>query len=96
MAIKRDCASFWHSPFWAVCIFLGLQAYEWTHLIFGEGMSIRHPPHNFPNATTLFGATFFILTGFHGMHVTGGVIYLACLLIRLMTGAYSADLRLSS
>ena len=90
MAIKRDYASFWHSPSWAVLIFLGLQAYEWTHLIFGEGMSIRHPPHNFPNATTLFGATFFILTGFHGMHVTGGVIYLACLLIRSMTGAYSA------
>jgi heme/copper-type cytochrome/quinol oxidase subunit 3 len=72
-------------------IFLGLQAYEWTHLIFGEGMSIRSAPHDFPNATTLFGATFFILTGFHGMHVTGGVIYLICLLIRSMTGAYSAD-----
>jgi cytochrome c oxidase subunit 3 len=71
--------------------FLGLQAYEWTHLIFGEGMSIRHPPHNFPNATTLFGATFFILTGFHGMHVTGGVIYLTCLLIRAMRRAYSAE-----
>ena len=40
-------------------------------------MSIRHPPHDFPHATTLFGATFFILTGFHGMHVTGGVIYLS-------------------
>jgi cytochrome c oxidase subunit III len=72
-------------------IFLSLQAYEWTHLIFGEGMSIRHPPHNFPNATTLFGATFFILTGFHGMHVTGGVIYLTCLLIRAVRGAYSAE-----
>jgi cytochrome c oxidase subunit III len=72
-------------------IFLSLQAYEWTHLIFGEGMSIRHPPHNFLNATTLFGATFFILTGFHGMHVTGGVIYLTCLLIRAMRGAYSAE-----
>jgi heme/copper-type cytochrome/quinol oxidase subunit 3 len=72
-------------------IFLSLQAYEWTHLIFGEGMSIRHPPHDFPDATTLFGATFFILTGFHGMHVTGGVIYLTCLLIRAMGGAYSAQ-----
>jgi heme/copper-type cytochrome/quinol oxidase subunit 3 len=73
------------------CIFLGLQAYEWTHLIFGEGLSIRHPPHNFPNATTLFGATFFILTGFHGMHVTGGVIYLTSLLLRSLGGAYSAN-----
>jgi heme/copper-type cytochrome/quinol oxidase subunit 3 len=72
-------------------LFLALQAYEWTHLIFGEGMSIRHPPHNFPNATTLFGATFFILTGFHGMHVTGGVIYLLSVLIRATRGAYSAQ-----
>ena len=72
-------------------IFLSLQAYEWTHLIFGEGMSIRHPPHNFPHATTLFGATFFILTGFHGMHVSGGVIYLTSLLIRAMRGAYSVE-----
>jgi heme/copper-type cytochrome/quinol oxidase subunit 3 len=72
-------------------VFLGLQAYEWTHLIFGEGLSIRSAPHQFPDATTLFGATFFILTGFHGMHVTGGVIYLTCLLIRSLTGAYSAD-----
>ena len=73
------------------CIFLGLQAYEWTHLIFGKGLTIRSAPHDFQEATTLFGATFFILTGFHGMHVTGGVIYLTCLLIRSMTGAYSAD-----
>jgi heme/copper-type cytochrome/quinol oxidase subunit 3 len=28
----------------------------------------------------LFSATFFILTGFHGMHVSGGVIYLASIL----------------
>jgi heme/copper-type cytochrome/quinol oxidase subunit 3 len=72
-------------------IFLSLQAYEWRHLIFGEGMSIRFPPHNFPHATTLFGATFFILTGFHGMHVTGGVIYLLSILMRSLRGAYSAE-----
>jgi heme/copper-type cytochrome/quinol oxidase subunit 3 len=47
--------------------FLGLQAREWTHLIGAEGLSIK---------TSLFSATFFILTGFHGCHVTGGVIYL--------------------
>jgi cytochrome c oxidase subunit 3 len=71
--------------------FLGCQAYEWSHLIFDEGMSVRYPPHNFPNATTLFGATFFILTGFHGMHVSGGVIYLFCLFVRSVRGAYSAE-----
>jgi heme/copper-type cytochrome/quinol oxidase subunit 3 len=49
--------------------FLGCQAYEWTHLIHG-GLS----------TATLFGATFFVLTGFHGAHVTSGVIYLLTIL----------------
>src|SRR6185503_10444044 len=38
-------------------IFLGLQAYEWDHLLFHKGQSITK---------NNFGATFFILTGFHG------------------------------
>ena len=58
-------------------IFLGMQAREWTHLIAGEGLSIK---------TSLFSATFFILTGFHGMHVTGGVIYNSVMLQRATAG----------
>jgi cytochrome c oxidase subunit 3 len=53
-------------------VFLGCQASEWHHLIWGEGLSIK---------TSLFSATFFILTGFHGCHVFGGVVYLSTLLI---------------
>jgi heme/copper-type cytochrome/quinol oxidase subunit 3 len=34
----------------------------------------------------LFDATFFILTGFHGCHVFGGVVYNSVLLIRGMMG----------
>ncbi len=56
-------------------IFLGLQAYEWTHLIEG-GLKIFGNPWG----STLFGASFFIITGFHGLHVTGGVIYLSTIL----------------
>jgi cytochrome c oxidase subunit 3 len=66
-------------------IFLGLQAYEWTHLIH-RGLGFASNPWG----ASLFGTTFFIITGFHGMHVTGGVIYLLCILLRGMTGAYSA------
>ncbi|MGH7830129.1 MAG: cytochrome c oxidase subunit 3 [Candidatus Binatia bacterium] len=55
--------------------FLGLQAYEWTHLIH-EGLKIYENPWGSP----LFGTTFFVITGFHGMHVTGGVIYLIAML----------------
>lgn len=59
---------------WATCLlgitFLGCQAYEFTSFIH-EGLSIR---------TNLFGSTFFTLTGFHGAHVTAGVIWLFTLL----------------
>jgi heme/copper-type cytochrome/quinol oxidase subunit 3 len=52
-------------------IFVGLQVYEWTHLI-QAGLKVFGNPWG----ATLFGASFFIITGFHGLHVTGGVIYL--------------------
>jgi cytochrome c oxidase subunit 3 len=60
--------------------FLGCQAFEWHHLIWGEHLSIK---------TSLFAATFFILTGFHGLHVTGGVIYLGSLLGRSFQRLYT-------
>ena len=63
-----------------VC-FLTLQAYEWNKLIFHEGQSI---------ARDNFGATFFILTGFHGCHVFSGVVYLTCILDAALRGSYTA------
>ena len=50
-------------------IFLGFQAYEFTAFV-GEGLTLQ---------TNLFGSTFFVLTGFHGGHVTLGVIWLLSL-----------------
>jgi len=67
-------------------IFLGLQAYEWTHLIH-EGLGFSENPWG----SSLFGATFFSITGFHGMHVTGGVIYLSVVLINAQRGKFSAE-----
>ena len=52
-------------------IFVGCQAYEWTHLIH-RGLHINGNPWG----ASLFGTSFFIVTGFHGLHVTAGVIYL--------------------
>ena len=52
-------------------IFVSLQAYEWSHLIH-RGLHINQNPWG----ATLFGTSFFLVTGFHGLHVTGGVIYL--------------------
>jgi cytochrome c oxidase subunit 3 len=51
-------------------LFLGFQAYEFTSFVH-EGLTIR---------TNLFGSSFFTLTGFHGAHVTAGVIWLSTLL----------------
>ena len=59
--------------------FLGMQAYEWSHLIH-EGLTLSSNPFGSP----LFGTTFFVLTGFHGCHVLAGVIYLTLTLV--MTG----------
>jgi cytochrome c oxidase subunit 3 len=50
--------------------FLGFQAFEFTSFVH-EGLTIR---------TNLFGSSFFTLTGFHGAHVTAGVIWLLTLL----------------
>ena len=39
----------------------------------------------------LFGTTFYILTGFHGCHVFGGVAYLTCILISGIKGRYLGE-----
>jgi heme/copper-type cytochrome/quinol oxidase subunit 3 len=65
--------------------FLGCQAYEWTHLL---GHTL--PEHNLAFSKDLFATTFFILTGFHGMHVSGGVIYNICVLLAVNRGRYEA------
>jgi heme/copper-type cytochrome/quinol oxidase subunit 3 len=67
-------------------IFLGLQAYEWTKLITHENLGFTSNPYG----ASLFGTTFYIITGFHGMHVTGGVVYLLCILISGRSGIYNA------
>ena len=76
-------------------IFLGLQAYEWTHLI-KHGLTLTTIPHHGLSGaeisgSVLFGPTFYTITGFHGIHVTGGVIYLIVILIQGLRGNYTAE-----
>jgi heme/copper-type cytochrome/quinol oxidase subunit 3 len=62
--------------------FLGFQAFEFTAFV-NEGLTIRR---------NLFGSTFFTLTGFHGAHVTAGVLWLLTLLaIDFKRGLQPAD-----
>jgi len=52
--------------------FVGMQVFEWTKLIFHEGVR----PWANPMGANQFGAIFFMVTGFHGTHVSIGVIFL--------------------
>jgi len=56
--------------------FVGMQVYEFTHFVH-EGLKLQ---------TNLFGASFFTLTGFHGTHVTIGVIWLITMFILGLRG----------
>ena len=63
-------------------VFLVVQGVEyveaWNHL----GLTLQ---------AGIYGSTFFMLTGFHGLHVTIGAIVLAVLLVRVLKGHFSAD-----
>lgn len=51
----------------------------------------RSPPKPVTWTTSLFGSTFFTLTGFHGTHVAIGVVWLSIVLIMTLRGAISAQ-----
>lgn len=67
-------------------VFLGCQAFEWTHLI-EDGARLNHNPWGVPQ----FASTFFVITGFHGFHVLSGVVILTIVALRAALGKYSAD-----
>ena len=52
--------------------FVGMQAFEWSKLIFHDGIR----PWSNPFGAAQFGSFFFMITGFHGTHVSIGVIFL--------------------
>ncbi len=59
--------------------FLTLQVYEYVH---------AYSELNLKLTTGIFGSTFFMLTGFHGFHVTIGAIMLTVILFRSMRGHF--------
>src|SRR5437868_13133949 len=63
--------------------FVGMQAFEWTKLI-REGVR----PWENPWGAAQFGSSFFMITGFHGLHVSAGVIYLTVVALRVWRGFY--------
>ena len=80
--------------------FVGVQVYEYIALA-GEGFVPmldsyhavgRGYPHEVPSlGGPLYGATFYAMTGFHGAHVTIGVLCLIFVYVRALNGAYTAE-----
>jgi len=64
--------------------FVGMQAFEWTKLIVEEGVR----PWTNPMGAPQFGATFFMITGFHGFHVSMGVVFLVIVCRKVLRGEY--------
>ena len=67
-------------------VFLGMQAFEWRHLI-TQGASLAANNWGYP----AFGSYFFVLTGFHGSHVLTGLIVLTATAVRTVRGRSTAD-----
>lgn len=63
--------------------FVGMQAFEWSKLI-AEGVR----PWANPMGAAQFGASFFMITGFHGLHVSIGVLYLSIVATKVLRGDY--------
>ena len=71
-------------------IFLGIQGFEWTHLILDVWPYLFDPTHAV-DYNLNFAATFFSLTGFHGGHVSVGVMYNIILYLGISRGKITAN-----
>jgi cytochrome c oxidase subunit 3 len=76
------------TAFWLFCtillgaVFMGFQAYEYHH---------AYSELNLKLSSGIYGSTFFMLTGFHGFHVTMGAIMLSVVLYRVLRGHFTAE-----
>jgi cytochrome c oxidase subunit 3 len=68
--------------------FVGMQAFEWTKLI-AEGVR----PWGNPWGAPQFGSAFFMITGFHGLHVSVGVLFLLIVARKVWRGDYDTGRR---
>jgi heme/copper-type cytochrome/quinol oxidase subunit 3 len=82
----RESDRFW-GGFWLSMtafgglIFLGFQSFEFTEF-YHQGLTLGR---------NLYGTTFFVLTGFHGAHVSGGVLWLLSLVVMNARGQLGAE-----
>jgi cytochrome c oxidase subunit 3 len=80
---RRGALKFWLAATIALgALFMALQVYEYIH---------AYRDLNLKLSSGIFGSTFFLLTGFHGFHVTIGAIMLSVVLFRIMKGHFTPD-----
>jgi cytochrome c oxidase subunit 3 len=80
---KRSKTAFWlFATVVLGAIFIGFQAYEYMH---------AYSELNLKLTSGIYGSTFFMLTGFHGFHVTLGAIMLSVILYRVLRGDFKPD-----
>jgi len=85
---RKLCAYLlWATAFFGAA-FVGMQAFEWTKLIH-EGVR----PWANPFGAAQFGSCFFMITGFHGFHVSMGVLALLWFSRNVWIGLYESDKR---
>ncbi|MEM7054022.1 MAG: cytochrome c oxidase subunit 3 [Pseudomonadota bacterium] len=78
--LKRNALVFWMIATVALgALFLGLQMYEYVHAYRDLGLTL---------GSGIYGSTFFMLTGFHGLHVTVGSIMLIVITLRCVKGHF--------
>lgn len=77
LAGQRElCQKFLKATIWLGIIFLCLQMYEYSHAMFSFSDGV-------------YGSTFYMLTGFHGLHVFVGTVMLIVAQLRLTNGAFT-------
>ncbi len=94
MAVKFGYEKNKNATFWLLMVtalfgamFVGMQAFEWTKLIVDEGVR----PWSNPMGAPQFGSVFFMVTGFHGTHVSIGVIFLLIVAVKVKRGRFDDE-----
>jgi cytochrome c oxidase subunit 3 len=94
MAVKFGYQKNRKVTFWLLIVtallgasFVGMQAFEWTKLIVDEGVR----PWSNPMGAPQFGAVFFMITGFHGTHVSFGVLFLIIIAFKVRRGDFDHE-----
>ena len=83
VAGRRGALKFW--LFMTIVLgvaFMGFQAFEYSH---------AYSELNLKLSSGVYGSTFFMLTGFHGFHVTIGATMLTVMLLRIFRGHFDAE-----